>query len=570
MKTSTLDGKIKSLLFLLLISGQSVWAQDLSNYTANTPNSTAPGRVNTLVGPSAGNAITSGSFNVFVGSSAGLNNTVGGNNTFLGTSAGVTNMTGFENTFLGFGAGLSNRSASDNTFVGWGAGLVNETGTQNTFVGHGAGYNNTADFNTFLGQAAGFNTKNGANNVFVGYRAGLRNTVGSTNVFIGPQAGFSNSEASSNTFMGDRAGYSTTTGGSNVFIGNQAGYNNISGQSNMFLGPQAGSNNTTGSYNLFIGNAAGNGTTTGQGNTAIGDGSGFYNTSGQRNTMIGQYAGGNSQTGNDNVFIGFGAKAGPDNPTNLNNAVAIGAYSVVSQSNSVILGNNANVGIGTAAPQNKLEINTGIVDKTGLRFTNLTSLSPASMTDQSKFLTVNELGDVILASTTSGGREGVSESLWQRKGTFLQNTNGEAIIIGSTLSQTPAGYKLFVEEGILTEKVKVAVKNTADWSDKVFAPSYSLRPLAEVDEYIQKHQHLPGVLSAKEMVEQGNDLHKTDATLLEKIEELTLYSIQLEKANREQHEELQSVKQAQNQKLQQQQAEIDELKRLVKQLAEKK
>ena len=126
----------------------------------------------------------------------------------------------------------------------------------------------------------------------------------------------------------------------------------------------------------------------------------------------------------------------------------------------------------------------------------------------------------------------------------MQSANAGGIIIGSGVSSTPAGYKLYVEQGILTEKVKVAVKSTAEWSDKVFAPSYVLAPLVEVGQYIQANRHLPGVASAEQMVQQGNDLHKTDAKLLEKIEELTLYLL-------EQHEEMKAVK-AQNKKMQQQ------------------
>ena len=72
--------------------------------------------------------------------------------------------------------------------------------------------------------------------------------------------------------------------------------------------------------------------------------------------------------------------------------------------------------------------------------------------------------------------------------------------------------------------------------------------------------------SAVEVVENGIDAVRMDAKLLEKIEELTLYSIQLEKANH-QLQQYDSQRQQENQK---QQAEIDELKRLVKQLLEKK
>ncbi|WP_461075028.1 hypothetical protein [Spirosoma flavus] len=100
------------------------------------------------------------------------------------------------------------------------------------------------------------------------------------------------------------------------------------------------------------------------------------------------------------------------------------------------------------------------------------------------------------------------------------------------------------------------MKNTIDWSDKVFDDTYQLKRLSEVEQYIKTNKHLPGVPSAKEVVEKGIDVAKMDAKLLEKIEELTLYSIQLEKESK-----------AREQK---QQAKIDELKALVKQLLEKK
>jgi hypothetical protein len=94
---------------------------------------------------------------------------------------------------------------------------------------------------------------------------------------------------------------------------------------------------------------------------------------------------------------------------------------------------------------------------------------------------------------------------------------------------TPAGYGLYVANGILTERVKVSLKSTGDWADYVFAEDYKLRSFSELEEFIRNNKHLPGMLSADEMVNQGNDLAKTDAKLLEKIEELTLYVIQLNK-----------------------------------------
>jgi hypothetical protein len=94
-------------------------------------------------------------------------------------------------------------------------------------------------------------------------------------------------------------------------------------------------------------------------------------------------------------------------------------------------------------------------------------------------------------------------------------------------TNTTYPYGLYVANGIITEKVKVAVANQADWSDHVFAPGYRLMPLTEVEHYINTHGHLPDVPSAACMVEEGLDVVTTDAMLLKKIEELTLYILEL-------------------------------------------
>jgi Bacterial shufflon protein, N-terminal constant region len=107
---------------------------------------------------------------------------------------------------------------------------------------------------------------------------------------------------------------------------------------------------------------------------------------------------------------------------------------------------------------------------------------------------------------------------------FLVNGAGQ-VRIGNV--NTPAGYKLFVEQGILTEKVKVAIKTTGDWADHVFNKDYPLMPLQEVAQFIKTNGHLPGVPSAAEVTKEGIDLGKMNAKLLEKIEELTLYIIEM-------------------------------------------
>ncbi len=122
-------------------------------------------------------------------------------------------------------------------------------------------------------------------------------------------------------------------------------------------------------------------------------------------------------------------------------------------------------------------------------------------------------------------------------------TDGK-IIIGSptNITSAPAGYKLYVDDGILTEKVRVALCCGSDWSDFVFAPDYELLSLEEVESYIDDNCHLPGVPSAEQVVNEGIDVAKMDALLLQKIEELTLYVIQLDKENKALKREIDDLK----------------------------
>jgi hypothetical protein len=64
--------------------------------------------------------------------------------------------------------------------------------------------------------------------------------------------------------------------------------------------------------------------------------------------------------------------------------------------------------------------------------------------------------------------------------------------------------------------------------DYVFSPTYVLMPLDELKSFLEINRHLPNVPSAKEYEEKGVDLGEMNRVLLEKVEELTLYIIQLE------------------------------------------
>lgn len=76
---------------------------------------------------------------------------------------------------------------------------------------------------------------------------------------------------------------------------------------------------------------------------------------------------------------------------------------------------------------------------------------------------------------------------------------------------------------------KVVVKPYSNWPDYVFNSSYRLRPLSEVEQYIKQYGHLPEVPTADEVEKNGLDVGDNQATLLKKIEELTMYVIEQNK-----------------------------------------
>lgn len=93
----------------------------------------------------------------------------------------------------------------------------------------------------------------------------------------------------------------------------------------------------------------------------------------------------------------------------------------------------------------------------------------------------------------------------------------------------PSGYKVYVGGGLITEKVKVALSTTGDWADYVFDENYKLPKLEEVESFVKQNKHLPNVPSAEDYKNSGLDLASVASKQMEKIEELTLYLIEMNK-----------------------------------------
>ncbi|MBO9201452.1 MULTISPECIES: V-type ATP synthase subunit E family protein [Niastella] len=205
------------------------------------------------------------------------------------------------------------------------------------------------------------------------------------------------------------------------------------------------------------------------------------------------------------------------------------------------------VGIGTTNPASKLHVSEGNI--------------AASTNDQLDGFVQMWGGNAVIwkyGSTSNGLRFGSANDLnaggWSEK---MRISDNGAVCIGTILNNPP-DYKLFVELGIRTRKVKVDAVNP--WPDYVFHSNYPLRPLSEVEQYVKQYGHLPEVPSAEEVNKEGIDLGNNQAALLKKIEELTLYVIEQNKKQEKQE----ILIQEQSKLLQAQQQKLEELENQVK------
>lgn len=107
---------------------------------------------------------------------------------------------------------------------------------------------------------------------------------------------------------------------------------------------------------------------------------------------------------------------------------------------------------------------------------------------------------------------------------------GHQVSIGGGLVPAPnpaSPYRLFVDAGICVREVKVTA-SASWWGDYVFDKDYTLLGLDSLKAYIDTHGHLPEIPSAKEVLDNsGFDLGAMQVALLKKIEEQTLYILQL-------------------------------------------
>lgn len=436
--------------------------------------------------------------------SAGLNaGTSALNSTHFGENAGK-NSTGNANTFIGYNTGVSD-SALGGVFVGFKAGYSNTTGRMNVIVGDRAGYSNTkGEFNTFLGTVAGYKNTTGSYNTSLGMYSGHYNTKGSRNSFVGYMSGLNNTTGHQNVMLGDRSGYSNKSGYFNTFLGNTSGYFNTEGSANTFLGSGSGYRNSTGGRNVIVGYRAGSFTSTGHDNTIIGNQAGYRLASGSGNLFLGNLAG-YYETESNKLYIDNSATSAP---------LIYGDFS----KNELTV--NGKLGIGVADPGYPLEVNGAVKLKNGN--TDLLIYRDS------------DVGDWSLLRTNTGNGIGL-----------IGQPDFVALSVSRTTSNVgigtrdTKGFRLGVKGKIAAEEVKVAIYN--NWSDFVFENEYNLPSLKEVEKHINEKGHLKDIPSASEVAKNGIFLGDMNAKLLQKIEELTLYTIQQQKELEAQHQKNKSL-----------------------------
>ena len=230
--------------------------------------------------------------------------------------------------------------------------------------------------------------------------------------------------------------------------------------------------------------------------------------------------------------------------------------------------NNGNVGIGTTTPGPKLSIqgtstynssNWGMVSDVAIRSSKMSdslyhsilqlvsirqSLSTGSAANG--YLGFSTIDDSNTIGMLDAGRIAIvnENGVWRNSPTalsFWTNPGGtddtvaavERMRISSTgnvgIGITNPQTKLAVN-GVITAK-EVTVSVNGWWPDFVFDENHPLPKLEELEAQIKEHKHLPGIPSAKTIEKEGISLADMAARQMQKIEELSLYVIDLKKNN---------------------------------------
>lgn len=155
-------------------------------------------------------------------------------------------------------------------------------------------------------------------------------------------------------------------------------------------------------------------------------------------------------------------------------------------------------------------------------------------TDTSLVIWSNSNANNYLVLQPSWGNTGV--------GTYTPNAklhlNG-AMLVGSNSARIATGYAVSIDGRLMSEESTVL--NSTSWPDYVFEQDYKLMPLEEVEKHINLNKHLPNIPPASVIEKEGIQLGDMSKRLMEKVEELTLYLIEMKKENKELKERIEKL-----------------------------
>lgn len=202
---------------------------------------------------------------------------------------------------------------------------------------------------------------------------------------------------------------------------------------------------------------------------------------------------------------------------------------------------SGSLGLGTAFPAAKLDINffnqNSATPQHGLLLQTNTFYTADNANNSYYLKTLDQGNGAVAFIVTGNNRVGINNS----NPTFPLDVNGDVHTTGVMgIGTTNVGsFKLAVEGKIAARGVKVSLASFADY---VFDSTYQLRPLTKLEQYINQNKHLPGIPSAEEVKKEGGiELGDMNVKLLEKIEELTLYVIDLKKENEQMKKEMKNL-----------------------------
>ena len=203
---------------------------------------------------------------------------------------------------------------------------------------------------------------------------------------------------------------------------------------------------------------------------------------------------------------------------------------------------DVNVGIGTNDPMTRLDVRTD--QKSGVLANFLSDGGISSGNEVNKW--TMRLGRSFDYPNRTLDFGMISDSYGQNPSFFIAPKGVEAFRVTETgnvgIGTDNPDSRLAVNGQVHSQEVLVDMDG---WSDFVFANNYHLQPLEKVEEFINENKHLPEIPSEAEVLENGIKLGEMDAKLLQKIEELTLHMIEMNKRVKLLEEENKKLKESQ-------------------------